>query len=187
MMRRVLKIFYVIFRSSAFFGFPILLKLRNKVYEMFFFAPKIYVGNFVLITTAHQSSSKSIYIGKSVHIGSNAYVDYSGGVQIGDNVSISDGVRIYTHDHPVHGGSVDWYANPISFSAITILDYAWIGSNSIILPRVNKIGRGAIIGAGAVVSKDVPDFSIVVGNPARIIGMRKLDISVDSSAREEIF
>lgn len=184
---KILKIFYVIMRSSAFFGFPILLKVRNIVYEKYFSAAKIHVGNFVLITTAHYSNTSYISIGESVHLGTNAYVDYSGGVRIGDNVSISDSARIYTHDHPVHGGDVDWYANPINFSPIIIMEYAWIGSHSLILPRVNEIGRGAIIGAGSVVTKDVPDFAIVAGNPGRIVGMRKLDNPVNPSAMDETF
>ena len=58
-------------------------------------------------------------------------------------------------------------------SHLLIKDDVWIGARAIILPGCKSIGKGSIIGAGAVVTKDVPDYAIVGGNPARIIKMRK--------------
>ena len=58
-------------------------------------------------------------------------------------------------------------------SELEICNDVWIGSRVIILGNVNRIGTGAIIGAGAVVTKPVPDYAIVAGNPARIIKYRK--------------
>ena len=58
---------------------------------------------------------------------------------------------------------------------LIIGDEVWIASRAIILPSVNKIGIGAIIGAGSVVTKDIPPFSIVAGNPAKVIGKRKFE------------
>lgn len=175
MKRRLLKLLYVLSRSSALFGLPGLNKLRNRIYSGFFSTKGMYVGNFVLITPAHVSRQGRVSIGKGLHIGTNAYVDYSGGVRIGNHVTISDGARIYSHDHPIHGGNVDWYSNEIKFSAIEIEDYAWIGSNAIVLHRVKTIGKGAVIAAGAIVTGDVPPLAIIAGNPGKIIAYRKLD------------
>jgi acetyltransferase-like isoleucine patch superfamily enzyme len=90
-------------------------------------------------------------------------------VIIGKNVCINDGVQILTASHDV----VDPQWNHIK-AKIIIDDYAWIAINAIILPGVH-IGRGAVVGAGAVVSKDVAPGSIVAGNPAKPISKKRCD------------
>ena len=68
-----------------------------------------------------------------------------------------------------------WYIVLTHFALATILFFIvnWIGARAIILPGCKRIGAHSIIGAGAVVTKDVPDYAIVGGNPAKIIRMRK--------------
>ena len=84
-------------------------------------------------------------------------------IKIGDKVCINDGVRILSASHDV----LDPKWSHIR-AEILIDDYAWIGTGAIILPGVH-LGRGAVVGAGAVVSKSVAAGGIVVGNPARSI------------------
>jgi len=84
-------------------------------------------------------------------------------VNIGENVCINDGVQLLTASHDV--SDPQW--NHVK-ARISVDDYAWIASNAIILPGVH-IGKGAVVGAGAVVSRDVAPGSIVVGNPAKPI------------------
>ena len=89
-------------------------------------------------------------------------------VKIGSHVIIGDRSRIITCSHDVD--DPEWTFKPYG---IEIEDYVWIASNAIILPSCRRIGRGAVIGAGAVVAKDIPPMAIVVGNPATVLRYRK--------------
>lgn len=103
--------------------------------------------------------------------------------KIGAYVSIGPNVRRMGAAHPLSALSLHpfWY-NPalgmvdascdVDRTAIVIGDDAWIGANVTILPGCTRIGVGAVVGAGSVVTKDVPDFTIVAGNPAKTIGDR---------------
>ena len=87
-------------------------------------------------------------------------------VKIGTNVQIAPNVAIYTAGHPVHPDSRNsGYEYGMD---ITIGDNVWIGGNTCILPGVT-IGGNAVIGAGSVVTKDIPDNTIAAGNPCRVI------------------
>jgi acetyltransferase-like isoleucine patch superfamily enzyme len=91
-------------------------------------------------------------------------------VTIGKYVCINDGVVILSASHDV--------LDPLwrhKKAPIFIGDYAWIATNAIILPGVS-IGKGAVVGAGAVVSKNVNDYSIVIGNPAKEIEKKRTDV-----------
>lgn len=104
---------------------------------------------------------------------------------VGRYVSIGSGVRAFQANHPT--GSLSMH--PLFFRSdigiaeeeaiergqLTIGHDAWLGANSIICPRCHSIGNGAVVGAGAVVTKDVPDYAVVVGNPAKVIKMRFRD------------
>ncbi|OGM08898.1 hypothetical protein A2159_02765 [Candidatus Woesebacteria bacterium RBG_13_34_9] len=115
-------------------------------------------------------SGRNISIGDNSGIGVNAKLH--GTVTIGNNVMMGHDVVIITRDHEF--SRTDITMNQQGFQndrPVTIKDDVWIGTRVIILPGVT-IGSGAIVGAGAVVSKDVPDWAIVVGNPAQIIRYR---------------
>lgn len=103
---------------------------------------------------------RRLSIGEFSFVG-RAHLALHAGIVIGDRVCINDGVEMLTASHNVS----DPLWRHVS-ADIVIDDYAWIGTNALILPGV-KIGRGAVVGAGAVVSKSVAPYSIVVGNPAK--------------------
>lgn len=88
-------------------------------------------------------------------------------ITIGKCVVINDGVKIITGSHDVHSPTYDHVFKPIF-----IEDYAWIATDAMILQGV-RIGRGAVVAARSVVTRDVPPSTIVGGNPAKIIGTRK--------------
>jgi acetyltransferase-like isoleucine patch superfamily enzyme len=108
-----------------------------------------------------------ITIGKDTIIGDHAFLDGRASLRIGDHVDVASSVMIYNSEHDLE--SEGFFART---QTVEIGDYVFIGPRAIILPGV-KIGRGAVIAAGAVVTKDVPDFTIVGGVPAKAIGERK--------------
>ena len=111
--------------------------------------------------------SNRIEIGEYSHVNRNCTLDARGGLKIGNSVSISHGVMIMTGSHDIN--KIDF---PVKYHPITIDDFVWIGCGAIVLQNV-CIGKGAVIAAGAVVTKDVPQYSFVGGVPAKIIGTRK--------------
>ncbi|WP_345859449.1 acyltransferase [Shewanella algae] len=112
-----------------------------------------------------------IRIGNNVNIEQNVHIVARGGITIGNNVSITAGCSIVDIIHPLQPpGSTLSYASVIEKerSDVTIGDGTMIGINSHISPGV-KIGAGCVVGAHSVVMKDIPDYSICVGCPAKVI------------------
>ncbi len=110
---------------------------------------------------------QNISIGHDTIIGDHCFLDGRAPLTIGNHVGIASQVLIYNDEHDIHSPD---YGN--SFGPVTIGDYVFIGPRAIILPNT-KIGQGAVIAAGAVVTKDIPDFEIWGGVPAKKIGDRK--------------
>ena len=112
--------------------------------------------------------AKNITIGYNSVINKKVLLDGRGGqLIIGNNVDIAQETNIWTLEHDVHD---DYHTD--KGGKVTIEDYVWIASRVTILPGV-KIGRGAVIAANSVVTKDVRAMAIVGGIPAKIIGERK--------------
>ena len=103
-------------------------------------------------------------INDDVQINHSCVIDYSGGLRIGKRALLSSEVLIYTHTHGHDPRS------PAKGRSLEIGDSAWIGSRAILLSSVNRVGKGAIVAAGSIVTKPVPDWAIVAGNPATIVG-----------------
>jgi virginiamycin A acetyltransferase len=107
---------------------------------------------------------------------------FPAGVTIGRYVSIADGVRVLLRNHPLDTISthpfffntvLGWVPrDTVEFSTLDVGHDAWIGAGAIITSKCRRIGIGAVVGAGSVVTRDVPDFAIVAGNPARVIKFR---------------
>lgn len=114
---------------------------------------------------------------------------FPGGVTVGRYVSVANGVRVLLRNHPYERLSMHPFFynhalgvvthDTIAQGALTIEDDVWIGERAIITPGCRRIGLGAVVGAGAVVTHDVADFTIVAGNPARPIRRRFDDATCD--------
>lgn len=114
---------------------------------------------------------------------------------IGRYCSIASGVRAVNHNHPLAFKSTSGlFFNPalgycndwlVGFNPLVIGNDVWIGANAVILPEVNHVGDGAVIGAGAVVSRDVPPFAVVLGNPARVVKRRFPDDQIAALLQEK--
>lgn len=107
-------------------------------------------------------------IGKNFHATRNLTIQCAGKTTIGNDVLVASDVFIIDYNHGMDPSYSSYLENPLEISEVSIGDGVWIGNNVIILPGVH-IGKKSIIGAGSVVTKDIPDFSIAVGNPARVI------------------
>lgn len=123
------------------------------------------------------ADAQNISIGSDVWIAKGAEFDGIGGITIGNGVIMAPDVCIYSRTHNFN--SIDLQAIPfdnlILTSKVVIEDYVWIGRKVMILPGV-RIGKGAIVGACSVVSKDIPDYAIAVGNPAKIVKYRNKEV-----------
>lgn len=129
-----------------------------------------YVGKDVNIERGAQITSK-MRVGDRSGVGINAMMH--GEVIIGDNVMMGPECIVYTRNHAFADVNIPMRDQGFSEEHPVIIgNDVWIGGRVIILPGV-KVGDGAIIGAGAVVTKDVPDYAIVGGNPAKVIKYRK--------------
>ncbi len=129
------------------------------------------ISNFL-----EQQFNPKVIIGNKVSFGVDTHIACVSEIKIGDNCLAGSRVTIIDHDHGIYRS--EGYKSSVPYSApsqrelctepIVIENNVHIGENAIILKGVT-IGEGAIIAAGAVVTKDVPKFSIVAGNPAKII------------------
>lgn len=111
---------------------------------------------------------RNIIIGEDTIVGEKAVLDGRAKLKIGNHVAIASEVMIYNSQHNIN----DEDFQPVEME-VEVNDYVFIGPRVIILPGA-KIGKGAIIAAGAVVTKDIPPFAIAGGVPAKIIGERKI-------------
>jgi maltose O-acetyltransferase len=150
----------------------------SHAFRKFFYrsAMKIEIGEKSFIfSRAHFDTRGGFRMGSHSTINEECRLDNRGGITIGDNVSISAQVCILTADHDP--GSPTFAGRE---RAVRIEDYAFIGTRAMILPGT-IIGRGAVVAAGAVVTKEVAPLAIVAGSPAKEIGRRDpaLDYRVD--------
>lgn len=139
--------------------------------KVFYFIGKISIGRKTNVNMfQHIIEPRNLKIGKNTHINRYCLLDCRGGIAIGDDVSISFNVKLITGSHNINSPHFS-----SSFAPIVIEDNVWIGAGAIIL-KDTVVGKGSVICAGAVVTKDVPSYSVVAGVPAKVIEKRSEDL-----------
>ena len=140
----------------------------HSIRKFFFRLAGLSIGKNSFIHMGFRTYSPiNITIGNGTIIGDHCFFDGRAKLTVGDHVDIASQVLIYNSKHDVQSEGFDPVEEPVE-----IEDYVFIGPRAIILPGV-KIGKGAVVAAGAVVTEDVNDFDVVGGVPAKVIGQRK--------------
>ena len=106
-----------------------------------------------------------VTFGKNVFINHSAILSSSGGIEFGDNVMVAPGLKVATINHDMYDRHVTY-----TYGKVTVKENTWIGMGVTICPGVT-IGKYAVVAAGSVVTKDVPDYAVVGGVPAKVIKM----------------
>jgi acetyltransferase-like isoleucine patch superfamily enzyme len=151
---------------------------ENVIFEtgvLVFHADHIAVGSNVYV--GHYSILKGYYkgemiIGDDVWIGQQVFFHSAGGLTIGDRVGVGPGVRIITSFHREEGWGKPILESALEFAPVAVGADCDLGVGAIILPGVT-IGRGVQIAAGAVVTADIPDYTVAAGVPAKVIRQRQ--------------
>ena len=129
------------------------------------FGDRIGEGSYVAAPIAGAALDR-VKIGKNVYVNTNALMMARGGITIEDNVQIAANAQLISNNHDEYDRMI------LTCKPVLIREGAWIGAGATILPGV-CVGKHAIVGAMSVVTKDVPDFAVVVGSPAKVV--KKLD------------
>lgn len=141
---------------------------RDNAYSIRFNAGQNLMVEYDVNISRQHYLPGTIKIGNNVLLAKHVFIDYSGNVIIGNDVKLTNGVIIETHHHPFHSDYKKSRQEVIQ-TDLEICDGSVIGSRAIIMPTCHRIGVNARVGAGAVVTHDVPDYAVVVGVPAKII------------------
>ncbi len=128
----------------------------------------VYVGHGAMLKGYYKGE---LVVGDDTWIGQGCFFHSAGGIRIGARVGVGPFVKILTSVHEEAGRDVAILEAPLRFAPVVVEDDSDLGVGAILLPGVT-VGRGAQIGAGAVVTKDVPPWAVVAGNPAKLLRMR---------------
>ncbi|MBX2989881.1 MAG: acyltransferase [Bacteroidetes bacterium] len=138
------------------------------------FGDRVTVGAYALIRPSNYyggAVGEGLRVGSNSNIGPYCYIGCSGYIEIGDNVMMGPRVSIFAENHNFARTDVTMKRQGVAAEFVKIEDDCWIASHSVILAGVT-IGKGSIVSAGSVVTKDVPPYSIVGGVPAKLLRSR---------------
>lgn len=121
--------------------------------------------------------AERITSGTHLGINSGTYINGVGGIELGSNVLIGNNVTISSGQHPIEGEFPTIFSRIVIPKKIIINDDVWIGAGAVIMPGIT-LGKGSVIGANAVVTKDTDDYSVYVGVPAKKIRSRLIKMDV---------
>ncbi len=110
--------------------------------------------------------ARRLVIGDDCYVAEDVVLDARGTLSIGDSVSVNSGVQVWTAQH-------DWRSEDFAYTAapVDIANHSWISARVVVIPG-KSIGEGAVLAAGAVVTKSIPAWSLAGGNPAKVLAPR---------------
>lgn len=164
---RFSKLFLMFYLPNYIIAFIPSYKIRHFYYK---FILRIKMGKGSSIHMGAFFYESNLEIGENCCINRKCHLDCRGKITIGNSVSISPECTLITGSHDVNSRSFDYIS-----ADIILNNYVWLGTRSMILPGV-EIGEGAVVCAGAVVTKNVEPYKIVGGVPAKVIGERNKDL-----------
>jgi acetyltransferase-like isoleucine patch superfamily enzyme len=131
------------------------------------------IGNYSIMrcTGSLKKIGKGIKIGDNCGFGDHSFFGAAGGITIGSNVIMGQNVRFHSENHNYSRVDRLIREQGVTNKGIAINDDCWIGSGVVFLDGVN-VGNGCVIGANSLINKDIPPYSVVVGNPMRVIKNR---------------
>lgn len=174
-LKEIVRRTFQIFTGIFIFDMPGISVARNAVIRWMICKGRlggIVVSSHVLFYTPHGLPKESVTVGNKVRISEHVKIDCSSQLNIGDNVWISEDVSILNHEHIIDARKWKESKKVKKTQGLVLEEDCWIGAGSIILPQVSVIGKGSIVGAGSVVTKNVEPYTVVAGNPACKIGER---------------
>lgn len=161
--------FFTLYLTNYFFSY-VPIRIIRKIWLRFFMQSKIGKKTYIDMGCYYMSPWK-LSVGNYTHINRSCFLDCRGGISIGNSVSISHKVNLVTGSHDINSSGNDYISKPIK-----IEDYVFIGFGATVLQGVT-VGKGAVICAGACLTKDAEPFGIYAGVPAKKIGTRNTGLS----------
>jgi len=149
------------------------------------FGDHVTVGRMAMIRPSgyyRRAIGEGMTIGDHSNIGPYCYIGCSGHVSIGSHVLMGARVSMHAENHNIDQVDVPIDAQGVTRHSIVIEDDCWLGGGATILAGV-RVGHGAVVAAGAVVTRDVPPYAVVAGVPARVVRHRD---EADSSVGEDV-
>jgi acetyltransferase-like isoleucine patch superfamily enzyme len=169
---RYFKLFFTLYMPNYIVAFIPSYSIRHSYYR-FILGVKIGKGSSIHMGAFFYENN--LEIGQNCCINRKCHLDCRGKIIIKNNVSISPDCVLITGSHNINSKSFEYTSGNI-----TINDYVWLGTRAMILPGV-EVGEGAVICAGAVVTKNVEPYQIVGGVPAKVIGERGKGLDYSNS------
>lgn len=146
-------------------------RLINLIFNYFLWKKGIEIGENSIVKRGSFFQKDKLKIGSNVYLGPDSYIHAGGGVFIDNGTVIGPKVKIWSVNHDYNNFDMLPYNRNVIKSKVFIGKGCWIGLDVRICPNI-KIGNGVVIAMGSVITKDIPDFCVVGGNPAKVIKKR---------------